>query len=47
MTEKHIVGDRFKILLMALRQSLLIFLGALEEYLEIPRSVVPRRKREK
>jgi hypothetical protein len=47
MTEKYIVGDRFKILLMALRQAILIFLGALEEYLELPRSVVPRRKREK
>jgi hypothetical protein len=46
MTEKYIVGDRFKILLMAIRQALIIVLGALEDYLELPRSIIPRRKRE-
>jgi len=47
MTEKYIVGDRFKVLLMAVRQALIIILGAIESYLEIPRSIIPRRKREK
>jgi hypothetical protein len=47
MTEKYIVGDRFKVLLMAVRQALIIILGAIELYLEIPRSIIPRRKREK
>lgn len=44
--EKRIVGDNFRIFLMAFRQSLIILLGALEDYLEIPRSIIPRRKRE-
>lgn len=30
---------------MAVRQSLIIALGALEDYLELPRSIVPRHKR--
>lgn len=36
---------RFKVLLMALRQALIIALGALEDYLQLERSIVPRRKR--
>jgi hypothetical protein len=46
MTEKYIVGDRFRVFLMAVRQAIIISLGALEDYLEIPRSIIPRRKRE-
>ena len=45
MTEKVIVGDRFRIFLMAVRQALIIILGAIEDYLEIKRSITPRRKR--
>jgi hypothetical protein len=32
-------------LLMAIRQALIIALGAIEDYLGIQRSIVPRRKR--
>jgi hypothetical protein len=32
-------------LLMSIRQALIIALGALEDYLELERSIVPRRKR--
>jgi hypothetical protein len=32
-------------LLMAVRQALIIALGALEDYLGLQRSIVPRRKR--
>ena len=34
-----------RILWMALRQALIIILGAIEDYLEMERSIVPRRKR--
>lgn len=37
--------DKQKILLMALRQALIMMLGAIEDYLEVQRSIVPRRKR--
>ena len=30
---------------MGLRQALIIALGAIEDYLELPRSIVPRHKR--
>jgi len=30
---------------MSIRQALIIALGALEDYLELERSIVPRRKR--
>jgi len=42
-----VVGERFKIFLMAMRQALIIMIGALEDYLEIERSIGPRRKRGK
>ena len=35
-----------RVLLLAFRQALLIALGALEDYLGLPRSVVPKHKRE-
>ena len=38
--------DRERALLMAIRQALIIALGAIEEYLGLARSIVPRRKRE-
>lgn len=31
---------------MAIRQALIIVLGAIEDYLELKRSIVPRRKRQ-
>ena len=37
--------QRFYILLMAVRQALIIILGAIEDYLRMERSIVPRRKR--
>jgi len=40
------MDDRGKVLWMAIRQALIIILGAIEDYLGIERSIVPRRKRE-
>ena len=37
--------DRTKALLLSIRQALIIVLGAIEEYLGMERSIVPRRKR--
>jgi len=37
--------ERTKVLLLAVRQALIIVLGALEDYMEMERSIVPRRKR--
>lgn len=39
------IDDKTRILLIAIRQALLIALGAIEEFLGIERSVVPKRKR--
>lgn len=40
-------AQRYRALWMALRQALIIALGAIEDYLEMPRSIVPKRKRVK
>jgi hypothetical protein len=37
--------ERWHIFLMAMRQVLIMALGALEDLLELERSIVPRRKR--
>jgi hypothetical protein len=37
--------DRDRRLLMAIRQALIIALGALEDYLGFERSITPKRKR--
>lgn len=37
---------RTRILLMSVRQALIIILGAIEDYLGVSRSIVPRRKRD-
>lgn len=37
--------ERQRILLDGLRQCLIRILGYLEDYLEVPRSITPRRKR--
>jgi hypothetical protein len=39
------LDPRIRRLLMAVRQALIMILGALEDYIEIPRSIIPRRKR--
>lgn len=36
---------RQRVLLLAVRQALIMVLGALEDYLEMERSIVPRHKR--
>jgi hypothetical protein len=36
---------KLKVLLMAIRQALLIALGALEEYIGLERSVIPKHKK--
>ena len=41
------MSDRERTLLMAVRQALIIVLGAIEDYLGLARSIVPRRKRER
>ena len=40
------VPDRERQMLMSKRQAIIIELGAIEDYLGLERSVVPRRKRE-
>jgi hypothetical protein len=44
-TTSDIITPRQRALLMIVRQALIMVLGALEDYLEIERSIVPRRKR--
>jgi hypothetical protein len=39
------MNPELRTLLMAIRQALIIALGALEDFLQIERSIVPRRKR--
>jgi len=41
-----IIDNRTRVLLMALRQALIMCLGAIEDYLELERSIIPRRKRQ-
>ena len=38
-------SERQRTLLMAIRQALIIALGALEDYLGLQRSIIPRHKR--
>jgi len=40
------VTGKQRVFLMAVRQGLLIMLGAIEDYLELPRTRIPKRKRE-
>jgi hypothetical protein len=40
------VTDRTRALLIAIRQALIIMLGALEDYLEMERSITPKHKRD-
>lgn len=39
------MDERTRALWMAVRQCLLMLLGAVEDYLELERSVIPRHKR--
>jgi len=43
--QRKMIDPKLKILLMAIRQALLIALGALEEYMGIERSVIPKHKK--
>jgi len=40
------MGDRERVLWMGIRQAVIILLGAIEVYLGLDRTVVPRRKRD-
>ena len=44
-TDRAIIEPRTHVLLMAFRQALIMILGAIEDYLEMERSIVPKRKR--
>jgi hypothetical protein len=43
---KDQIEPRTRTLLLAVRQALIIALGAIEDYLSVPRSIVPKHKRE-
>ncbi len=38
-------GAKERTLLLAFRQAIIMILGALEDYLELPRSIVPKHQR--
>lgn len=38
-------SGRERTLLLAVRQALMLVLGAIEDYMEMPRSITPSRKR--
>jgi hypothetical protein len=40
-----IIPDRQRTLLLVVRQALIMMLGALEDYLDVERSIVPKHKR--
>ena len=42
---ESIIDGRTRVLLLAIRQALIIALGAPEEYLGLERSIIPKRKR--
>jgi hypothetical protein len=43
--ENGMLSPRLRIFLMAVRQATIIFLGALEDLLDLERSITPRHKR--
>jgi hypothetical protein len=43
--ESVIIDSRQRVLLMAVRQALIMVLGALEDYLQMERSIVPKHRR--
>jgi len=43
---ESIIDTRTRVLLLAIRQALIIALGALEEYLGMERSIIPKHKRQ-
>lgn len=47
MLQEHatLQPDKHRALLLIVRQCLIMLLGALEDYLELERSIVPRHKR--
>ena len=42
---ESIIDGRTRVLLLAIRQALIIALGALEEYLGMERSIIPKHRR--
>ena len=44
-TDGLIISTRTRVLLIAVRQALIMTLGALEDYLDLERSIVPKHKR--
>jgi hypothetical protein len=40
------IEPRARTLLLAVRQALIIALGALEDYLSVPRSIIPKHRRD-
>jgi len=47
MTDNRIVGDRFRTLLLGIRQGFIIVVGAIEVYLELKRTMAPVHKTNK
>jgi hypothetical protein len=45
--EKPDIHPKTRVLLLAVRQALIIALGALEDYLSVDRSIVPKHKRDR
>lgn len=40
------MDDKQRTLWMVIRQALIMILGAVEDFLNIPRSIIPRKKRQ-
>jgi len=43
--DKIMIDDSTRVLLLSFRQALLMILGALEDYLQLPRSITPKHLR--
>lgn len=43
--EARAVDERTKVLLLSVRQAIIMMLGALEDYLGLPRSITPRHRK--
>jgi len=47
ITEAHVIDNKTRVLLLAIRQALLMALGALEDYLNLERSIIPKHRKAK
>jgi hypothetical protein len=45
MSEREAIPERQRVLWLAFRQALIMMVGAIEEYLGLERSILPRHKR--